>query len=95
MLGVLLSASQILCLVVGHPAERYLIDSRPLLFEEEADPDTQVVNSTLVLKKKEGPVYYTGQVQHEIINNHHIDAEGVVWKRPYRPATQVFSNHKG
>lgn len=100
MLGLFLCVFQILCVASGNPfqPERYLIDSRPLLFMQESGNDSQVVNSTLVLKKKEnsgGPIYYTDNKPKDIVNNHHIDAEGVIWKRPYRPASEIFSNHKG
>lgn len=100
MLGLFLSAFQILSLVAGNPLDsgRYLIDSQPLLFAEESDSDSRVINSSLVLKKKEnsgGPVYYTDNREDDIVNNHHIDAEGVIWKPPYRPVSEVFSNHKG
>lgn len=100
MLCLFLSVLQIVSLVSGNPfqPDRYLIDSRPLLFVEESQNDSRIVNSTLVLKKKEnfgGPVYYTDNKQTDTVNNHHIDAAGVVWKRPYRPVSEVYSNHKG
>lgn len=61
--------------------------------------ESHIVNSTLVLKKKGnvgGPVYFNDQPKKDgVINNHHLAIEAPIWRRPSRPVTQVYSNHKG
>ncbi|KAG8185413.1 hypothetical protein JTE90_018633 [Oedothorax gibbosus] len=100
---LLLSWFLLLDLVASSPVDsgRLLVDSRPILFEEDFG-STEVVNSTLVLKKKDpsgpkssdsgGPVYYNTQKPEFVISNHNV--EGTVWKRPQTPLTSVISNHK-
>lgn len=105
MQALVLGTLQLVWLVAGSPVDtgRLLIDSRPILFEEEPHSEaTQVFNSTLLLKKKPdpsgaksdsgGPVYYNSPKPESVISNHNI--EGTVWKRPQTPLTSVISNHK-
>ncbi|XP_054723873.1 uncharacterized protein LOC129233950 [Uloborus diversus] len=80
---------------------RYLIGSQPILFIDDNGADSQVYNSTLILKKKGttssysgGPVYYDYKKHDTVINNHHVPEKiGATWKRPQAKPTS-FSNHK-